>query len=116
MQVAFSMRILEQPVTITAAQAAGARWLDSDRRTVRWPDVYLVMRHGGRYGSKWRKSGRHNETETAGRWHYLLAKQTVHWGGVALVHVNQPTNTVRVIDFYCEPIRRRVKKGANDVQ
>ena len=110
------MRILEQPVTIVAAQASGARWLDSDRRTVRCPDVYLVMRHGGRYGSKWRKIGRWNATESMGRWHYLLAKQTVHWGGVALVHVHQPTNAVRVIEFYCEPMRRHAKKGANDVQ
>lgn len=105
------MRILEQPITITAAQAAGIRWLNGDRRTVKWPDVYLVMRHGGTYSSKWRIIKRH-EVDSAGQWHYHQTKPSVCWGGLALVHVHQPTNSVKVLEFYCVPVRHRRAKGS----
>lgn len=105
-----SVRILESPITAAAAQAAGVRWLHGDRRTIKSPDVYLLMRHGGTYASKWRTIYR-SANDAAVLWAYWDEKPDVRWGGLAIVHVHQPSEVVNVILFHCVPVRHRRAKG-----
>jgi hypothetical protein len=103
------MMILEHPVTRQAAYLAALDWYHSTkRRTVKNTLIVLLLRHGGRYRSRWRVMKRSGTIELGRTWYYEACNRA-RWGGVALVAILQSVNSSTVIEFFCEPIRHNRK-------